>query len=143
MLLKNPRKSWDKAPTVPSTGELSLPGCLNEPSTVGPPHPTPMGPHLEDHPRTCKWLGSPPFISHKTPIWKGNHPILRGLTITMVINHLLNGMILQACCGQQGDCVKSTTARDWIRWNATWYLPRGLAFAKGKFPPCLDGKNPS
>ena len=30
--------------------------------------------HLEDHPRTCKWLGSPPFISHETPIWKGNNP---------------------------------------------------------------------
>ena len=27
-----------------------------------------------------KWLGSPPFISHETPIWKGNNPILRGLT---------------------------------------------------------------
>ena len=20
--------------------------------------------YLEDHPRTCKWLGSPPFINH-------------------------------------------------------------------------------
>ena len=30
----------------------------------------------------------PPFISHETPIWKGSHnPILRELTITMVINH--------------------------------------------------------
>ena len=27
---------------------------------------------LEDHPRTCKWLGSPRFISHKKAIWKGN-----------------------------------------------------------------------
>ena len=44
--------------------------------------------HLEDHPRTCKWLVSPPFTSHKKPIWKGNNPILRGLMITMVINHL-------------------------------------------------------
>ena len=47
---------------------------------------------LEDHPRTCKWLVSPIY---KQPIWKGNNPILRGLTKTMVINHLLNGMILQ------------------------------------------------
>ena len=27
---------------------------------------------LEDHPRTCKWLGSPAFTSHETAIWKGN-----------------------------------------------------------------------
>ena len=42
-----------------------------------------------------KWLGSPRFTSHGKAIWKGNNPILRGLTITMVINHLLTGMILQ------------------------------------------------
>ena len=35
-----------------------------------------------------KWLGSPPYISHEKAICKGNNPILRGLTITMVINHL-------------------------------------------------------
>ena len=36
-----------------------------------------------------KWLGSPPFISHKKAIWKGSHnPILTGLRITMVINHV-------------------------------------------------------
>ena len=34
-------------------------------------------PHLEDHPMTCKWLGSPLFISHLKAIWKGNNP--RGL----------------------------------------------------------------
>ena len=50
--------------------------------------------YLEDHPRTCKWLESPPFISHERTIWKGNNPILRGLTITMVIHHVLTGMIL-------------------------------------------------
>ena len=33
----------------------------------------------------CKWLGSPPFISHETAICKGSHnPILRG---TYVTNH--------------------------------------------------------
>ena len=41
--------------------------------------------YLEDHPRTCKWLGSPPlvtpiFLSHEKAIWKGNNPIIRGLT---------------------------------------------------------------
>ena len=25
-------------------------------------------PYLEDHPGTCKWLGSPPFVSHKKAI---------------------------------------------------------------------------
>ena len=35
------------------------------------------------------WLGSHPFISHKKAICTGSHnPILRGLMITMVINHL-------------------------------------------------------
>ena len=29
-----------------------------------------------------KWLGSSPCISHEKSVWKGNHPILRGL-----INH--------------------------------------------------------
>ena len=49
--------------------------------------------YLEDHPRTCKWLVTPiykpfrPFIGGITPF--------RGLTITMFINHLLTGMILQ------------------------------------------------
>ena len=41
------------------------------------------------------WLGSPPFFSHEKAIWKGNNPIFRELTITMVNNHLLNGVILQ------------------------------------------------
>ncbi len=26
--------------------------------------------YLENHPRTCKWLGSPPFISHGKVMWK-------------------------------------------------------------------------
>ena len=49
------------------------------------------------------------FIIHETPAWKGNNPILRGLTITMVIiNHLLlNGMILQdAVTGEFGKRLK-------------------------------------
>ena len=48
-----------------------------------------------DHPRTCKWLGSPPFIRHFRP-FGGRKTLLRGLTITMVINHILIGMILRA-----------------------------------------------
>ena len=48
--------------------------------------------------RECKWLGSPPFISHevKGHLEGGGTPV-RGRNLTMVINHLLNGMILQAC----------------------------------------------
>ena len=59
--------------------------------------PFTFGP-LEDHPNGCKWLGSPLFISHGVrPFGKGNNPIFRELTITMVMNHLLHpGMILQA-----------------------------------------------
>ena len=40
-------------------------------------------------------IGSPPFISHESPFGRGPTTLFRGLTITMVINHLLNGMILQ------------------------------------------------
>ena len=40
------------------------------------------------------WLGSPPFITPFSPFGRGIS-LLRGLTITMVINHLLTGMILQ------------------------------------------------
>ena len=43
-----------------------------------------------------KWLGSPTFIRHEVrPFGRGPTTLLRGLTITMVINHLLSGMILQ------------------------------------------------
>ena len=38
-----------------------------------------------------KWLGSPPFISHETPIWKGSHnPILRGLIQSSQMSWLEN-----------------------------------------------------
>ena len=49
--------------------------------------------YLADHPRTCKWL--------VTPIYKPFRPFGKGTTrsladlLTMVINHFLNGMILQ------------------------------------------------
>ena len=46
-----------------------------------------------------KRLGSPLLISHETAIWKGKFPPFRGLTIPMVIKHLLNGMILQVMKG--------------------------------------------
>ena len=53
-------------------------------------------PHVEEHPRTCKWLGSPPFISHETAIWKGSHnPILKGRTrspwLLTTYSHSANG----------------------------------------------------
>ena len=49
---------------------------------------------------TCKWLGSPLFISHLKSFGRGITPF-RGLTITMVINHFLNGMILQVAAGNE------------------------------------------
>ena len=57
-----------------------------------------LGGCLEDHPRTCKWLVPPPLISHLrsfTSFGRGPTTLFRGLTITMVANYLLNGMILQ------------------------------------------------
>ena len=39
-------------------------------------------------------VGSPPFISHKKALWKGNNPTYGDL-LTMVINHLKTRMILQ------------------------------------------------
>ena len=52
--------------------------------------------YLEDHPSGCKWLGSPPFVSHKVrPFGKGPTTRSLGDILTMVINHLLTGMILQ------------------------------------------------
>ena len=50
--------------------------------------------YLEDHPSTCKWLGSPPFISHLDHLEGEQQPYFEDL-LRMVINHLLNGMILQ------------------------------------------------
>ena len=56
-------------------------------------------PKLEDHPRTCKRLGITPIrYAIKNPFGMGCLTLLGGLTITMVINHLLNGMILQVGC---------------------------------------------
>ena len=49
--------------------------------TLGRTHP-----HLEDHPRTCKWLVTPIYKPFR-PFIRGITPV-RGLTITMVINHL-------------------------------------------------------
>ena len=40
-----------------------------------------------------------PFVE---AIWKGSHnPILRGQQLIMIMNHLLNGMILQVGDGHQ------------------------------------------
>ena len=47
---------------------------------------------LEDHPMTCKWLGSPPFISHLYRPFVRESALLRGRKLTMVINHVLQVM---------------------------------------------------
>ena len=80
-----------------------------------------------DHRRT--WIRGPTItpiytpISHKKAIWKGTNPILRGLSITMLINHLLNGMTLQAIWKI---CTWSISPRirvakiQWIIENTAW-----------------------
>ena len=55
-------------------------------------------PYLEDHTRTKrKWfMDHPSFISRGVrPFGKGTTTLLRGQNLTMVINHLLSGMILE------------------------------------------------
>ena len=49
--------------------------------------------YLEDRPRTCKWLGSPIYKSFRH--LEEDQPYLEGTWLTMVINNLLTGMILQ------------------------------------------------
>ena len=73
----------------------SLHGCIAHRTK----HLWEAGHCLEDHPRTCTWLGSPPFISHEKAIWNGNNPTDVDL-LSMVVNHLLTGMILQVGSGR-------------------------------------------
>ncbi len=55
----------------------------NTDTSEAPPQKSDMEPQSRPHTwriiPDSKWLGSPPFISHETAIWKGAHnPILRG-----------------------------------------------------------------
>ena len=50
-----------------------------------PEMPKKLQPHLEDHPKLGKWLGSPPFTSHLGHL-EGEQPYL-GVLLIMVINH--------------------------------------------------------
>ena len=57
------------------TPKMSVPMCL-------PALPLDLNPrkdYLEDHPRTRKWLGSPPLISHEWLLGRGT-TLLRGFT---------------------------------------------------------------
>ena len=40
--------------------------------------------YLEDHSMTCRWLGSPPFISHEVRPFGRGTALISGLTITIV-----------------------------------------------------------
>ena len=51
--------------------------------------------YLEDHPRTCKWLGSPPFYKPWKGHLEGKQPYLGNLPITVINYHLLIELILQ------------------------------------------------
>ena len=73
--------------------ETSFSNILTGFILVGLSAPKMLAPKIKGHTWRIipfsKWLGSPPFISHKKAIWKGSHnPILRGLTITMVTKYL-------------------------------------------------------
>ena len=50
--------------------------------------------YLEDHPSGCKWLITPIYKPWKGHLQGVPQPYLGDL-LTMVINHLLTGMILQ------------------------------------------------
>ena len=78
---------------------------------------------LEDHPMTCKWLGSPPFTSHKVrPFGSGTTRILSGLTITMVINHV----------SKSWDDPPSMDKLRWIFCSFSWGFPSTCPI---NFPP--------
>ena len=69
-----------------------------------------------------KWLGS-----HEWPFWKGSHnPILRGLTITMVMNHWNKSWepILQVVHHCTETWWKNHGSEAWIRENAEPKVPR-------------------
>ena len=75
-----------------------------------------------------------PFI----PIGRGPTTLLRGLTITMVINHLLNGMILQVPpkmneCHLKRDHLKRTIYFPTINFSGGYVSSKGgyLASPKG------------
>ena len=73
-------------------------------------------------PMTCKWLGSPLFISHEVwPFGRGPTTPFRGPTITMVINHLLNGMILQVSSSNES-LGQIRNGEGWCIWpKKNWY----------------------
>ena len=50
---------------------------------------------LEDHPRTCKYLGSAPFISHEVRPFGRETTRSLGDLLIMVINPVLAGIMLQ------------------------------------------------
>ena len=79
-----------KRPKIPYVGMLQ-PGVYGQHDIACFSLRAPL--YLEDHPTTCKWLGSPPFIKHLGHLER-EQPYLGDL-LTIVINHLLNGMILQ------------------------------------------------
>ncbi len=80
--------NWDDPPSTLLRGTITYPPSQDAGKMIFL-HMRDMGSfrgYLKDHPKTCKWLGSPSFASHEWPS--------RDL-LTRVINHFLTGMILQ------------------------------------------------
>ena len=68
-----------------------------------------------------KWFGSPLFICHEWSFGKNPRlPLLRGVTITLVINHLLIGMILHVV----PRFLQYTRDYQWIK--GTWVVNKSL-----------------
>ena len=90
------------------------------------------GVYLEDHPRTCKWLGSPPIYKPwSSAIWKGSHnPILRGLRIATYVrpgspSSKYGTIAIQRKQTKQSS-KQSTTNRLKLPWKLTY--PPKMAF---------------
>ena len=70
---------------------------------------------------------TPIYKPSSSAIWKGKFTPFRGLTITMVINHLLNGMILQVS--------SSNESLGQIRVGRMVYLTKKWISVRKKFLP--------
>ena len=97
--------------------------------------------YLEDHLRTCKWLGSPSFMSQKSPF--GTTRSLRDLPSPWLFQmafllaykcHLLTGMILQVAPPPHWKTFPSTT----IVTSRCWSMAR----ASDQMKPTTSAWNP-
>ena len=98
---------------------------------------------MEDHLRTCQWLGSPPFMSEKRPFGRGTTRSLGDLPSPRLFQmafllaykcHLLTGMILQVASPPDWKTFPSTT----IVTSRCWSMAR----ASDQMKPTTSAWNP-